>query len=205
MVETWHDATILITQQFQPKTDPAARGLAAFAARASYAAMMLTLTWGVLTATGWVRSVTGRKALRSSHMVLATGTLIFGGIHALGFFYLTIQPYSLQYLFLPFLSGQETRHSMGIVGFEVMLAIALTAGLQRFTSYRRWLWLHRCAYPAVALTALHAWFGAIANGHLATVWLGGITLLIPAVTVSLLRFLPAHTLERIGLVEEQVA
>jgi sulfoxide reductase heme-binding subunit YedZ len=167
--------------------------------------MMLTLTWGVLTATGWVRSVTGRKALRSSHMVLATGTLIFGGIHALGFFYLTIQPYSLQYLFLPFLSGQETRHSIGIVGFEVMVAIALTAGLQRFTSYRRWLWLHRCAYPAVALTALHAWFGSIANGHLAVVWLGGITLLVPAVTTSLLRFMPARTLERIGLVEEQVA
>ena len=200
-----HDATIMITQQFQPKTDPAARGLAALAARLSYAAMMLTLTWGVLTATGWVRSVTGRKALRSTHMVLATATLIFGFIHALGFVYLTIAPYSLQYLFVPFLSGQENRHNLGIVGLEVMLAIGLTAGLQRFTSYRRWLWLHRCAYPAVALTALHAWFGAIANGHLSIVWLGGITLLIPAATVSFLRFLPAHTLERIGLVEEQVA
>lgn len=205
MIESWHDATIVITQQFQPSSEPAARGLAAFAARASYAAMMLTLTWGVLTATGWVRSVTGRKALRSTHVVLATATLIFGGIHALGFFYLTIQPYSLQYLFLPFSSGQETRHLAGIVGLEVMFAIALTAGLQRFTSYRRWLWLHRCAYPAVGLTAVHAWFGAMANDHLAIVWLGGITLLIPAVTVSLLRFLPARALERIGLVEEQVA
>ncbi|MEV7094423.1 ferric reductase-like transmembrane domain-containing protein [Amycolatopsis sp. NPDC051045] len=205
MVETWHDATIFLTQQFQPKTDPAARGLAAFAARTSYAAMMLTLTWGVLTATGWIRSVTGRKGLRSTHMVLATATLIFGGIHALGFTFLTIQPYSWQYMFVPFLSGQETRHIIGMVGFEVMVAIFLTAGLQRFTSYRRWLWLHRCAYPAVALTALHSWFGAIANGHLATVWLGGITLLVPAVTVSLLRFMPARTLERLGLVEEQVA
>ncbi len=205
MASAWHDVTILITQQFQPKTDTAARGLAAFAARVSYALMMLTLTWGVLVATGWIRNVTGRKALRSTHMVLATATLVFAGVHALGFFYLTISPYTLEYLFIPFGSGQEARHIAGILGFEVMLAIAITAGFQRFSSYRRWLWLHRMAYPAVALTAIHAWFGAIANGHLSIVWLGGITLAIPAVTTSVLRFLPARTLERIGLVEEQVA
>ncbi|WP_103342947.1 ferric reductase-like transmembrane domain-containing protein [Amycolatopsis sp. CA-126428] len=205
MVETWHDATIFLTQQFQPKTDPAARNLAAFAARTSYAATMLTLTWGVLTATGWIRSVTGRKGLRSTHMVLATATIIFGLVHALGFTYLTVAPYSFAYMFVPFGSGQEGRHIAGIVGFEVMFAIFLTAGLQRFTSYRRWLWLHRCAYPAVALIAIHSWFGAIANGHLSVTWLAGITLLVPAVTVSMLRFMPARTLERIGLVEEQVA
>ena len=67
------------------------------------------------------------------------------------------------------------------------------------------LWLHRLAYPAVALTALHAFFGAVANGHLSVVWLGGITLAVPALTLALLRFLPPRTLERIGLVEEQVA
>ncbi|MFD9887747.1 ferric reductase-like transmembrane domain-containing protein [Amycolatopsis sp. NPDC059027] len=205
MVEHWHDVAITLTQQFQPKTDPAARGVAALCARFAYAAMCLTLTWGVLTATGWVRSVTGRKALRNGHMVLATMTLVFAGIHALGFFYLTINPYGLDYLFIPFLPTQESRHTAGIIGFEVMLAIAVTAGLQRWTSYRRWLWLHRCAYPAVGLTAIHAWFGAVANGHLSILWLGGITLLVPAVTVALLRFLPARTLERLGLVEEQVA
>ena len=84
---------------------------------------MLTLTWGVLTATGWVRTVTGRKALRGTHMVLATGTLIFGGVHALGFFYLTIAPYSLDYLFVPFVAGQEIRHIAGIIGFCVCVSL----------------------------------------------------------------------------------
>ncbi|WIX78332.1 ferric reductase-like transmembrane domain-containing protein [Amycolatopsis carbonis] len=202
MVDTVHEAVTTLAQQ---STDPAARGIAALSARLSYAFMCLTLCWGVLTATGWVRSVTGRKALRSGHLTLATLALSFGCLHALGFLYLTVNPFSLAYITVPFMPGTLARHTFGIVGLELMLAIALTTCVQRWTSYRRWLWLHRLAYPAVALTALHAFFGAIANGHLATLWLAGITLLVPPVTLALLRFLPPRTLERIGLVEEQVA
>ena len=202
MVDALHQAVTTLAQQ---STDTAARGVTALSARLSYAFMCLTLSWGVLTATGWVRSVTGRKALRSGHMVLATLTLAFGTLHALTFLYLTVNPFSLAYLSIPFMPGTLARHTFGIAGLELMLAIAFTACVRRWTSYRRWLWLHRLAYPAVALTALHAFFGAVANGHLSVVWLGGITLAVPALTLALLRFLPPRTLERIGLVEEQVA
>jgi sulfoxide reductase heme-binding subunit YedZ len=202
MVDAFHQAVTTLAQQ---TTDTSARGITALSARLSYAFMCLTLSWGVLTATGWVRSVTGRKALRSGHMVLATLTLAFGTLHALTFLYLTVNPFSFAYLSIPFMPGTLARHTFGIVGLELMLAIAFTACIRRWTSYRRWLWLHRLAYPAVALTALHAFFGAVANGNLSVVWLGGITLAVPALTLALLRFLPPRTLERIGLVEEQVA
>lgn len=181
------------------------RSIAQMSARLAYAFMCLTLCWGVLTATGWIRNVTGRKALRGGHLALAVLTLSFGLVHALSFLALSTGAFTLPMLTVPLLPGTMARHTLGIIGLELMLAIAITAGLHRFTSYRRWLWLHRMAYPAVLLTAVHSLFGAIANGNIAILWLGGITLLVPTVTLSVLRFLPVRTLERIGLVEEQVA
>src|SRR5438093_7242667 len=122
--------------------DSGLRTIAQYSARLSYVFMCLTLWWGVLTATGWIRNVTGRKALRGSHLALATLTLAFGLVHAMAFLFLSSGALSLAYLTIPFLPGTLGRHLLGILGFELMLAIALTASLYRFTSYRRWLWLH---------------------------------------------------------------
>ncbi|WP_158890698.1 ferric reductase-like transmembrane domain-containing protein [Amycolatopsis anabasis] len=199
MVDHWSQALVLAQT-----ADTGVRGIAALSARVAYAFMCLTLTWGVLTATGWARRLGERKALRSGHLALAVLTLSFGVIHALAFTFLSANAFDLAHLIVPLLPGSLVRHSLGIVGLEVMLAIAITAGLHRWTAYRRWLWLHRLAYPAVGITALHSLFGAMANGHLALLWLAGITLLVPAMTLSLLRFLPVRMLERVGLIEENV-
>jgi methionine sulfoxide reductase heme-binding subunit len=184
--------------------DTGLRHMAQYSARLSYVFMCFTLCWGVLTATGWMHHLTGRKAVRGSHLVLATLTLAFGAVHALCFLFLSSGALSVAYLTIPILPGAMARHELGVAGFELMVVIALTAGLHRFTSYRRWLFLHRLAYLAVPLTALHALTGAIANGNLATVWLLGTSLLVPALIVSVARFLPARVLERIGLIEEQI-
>jgi sulfoxide reductase heme-binding subunit YedZ len=85
-----------------------------------------------------------------------------------------------------------------------MVAIAFTASLYRWTSYRRWQFLHRMAYAAFALLVAHSLFGAIENGHLAVTWLAGLTLLIPTITMAILRYTPTRVLVQIGLVEEQV-
>ncbi|GAA5164382.1 hypothetical protein [Amycolatopsis dongchuanensis] len=188
----------------QSTTDAGLRGVAQMSARLAYVFMCLTLCWGVLTATGWVRNITGRKALRGSHMVLATLTLAFGIVHAAAFHFLSLGAFSVVQLSVPFLPGGLARHAFGIIGLELMLAIALTASTHRFIAYRRWLWLHRLAYLAIPLLAIHSFFGAIANGHLSVLWLAGITLLVPTFTLSVLRFLPSRALERIGLVEELV-
>jgi sulfoxide reductase heme-binding subunit YedZ len=88
---------------------------------------------------------------------------------------------------------------MGILGLELMIAILFSTGMRRFIRYSRWLRFHQFAYPAVAMTVVHSWFGAIHNGHLGLLWLGGITVLTPAVTLTLLRFLPPKVLTRAGL------
>ncbi|HVW43772.1 MAG TPA: ferric reductase-like transmembrane domain-containing protein [Amycolatopsis sp.] len=188
----------------QANTDDGLRTIAQLTARLAYVFMCLTLCWGVLTATGWVRNVTGRKALRGSHTALAMLTLAFGVVHAAGFYFLSNGALTLVYLMVPLAPGSLLRHTLGVVGLELMIAVAVTAGMHRFTSYRRWLWLHRLAYVAIPLLAIHSLFGAIANGNLQVLWLGGITILVPTLFLALLRFAPTRLLERIGLVEELV-
>lgn len=201
MYDGWSEVVILLTQK--QDTDSGLKGMAQTSARISYGFMCLTLSWGVLTATGWIKSLTGRKALRDSHMVLGILTLSFGVVHAMSFFFLP-DGLTLAQLTIPLLPGTLGRHELGVVGLEVMLAVAMTGGIHRFSSYRRFLWIHRLAYPAVGLTALHSFFGAMANGHLGLLWFGGITLLVPAVLLTALRFMPTRFLERMGLVEELV-
>lgn len=204
MLTTVSDAWVSALQPVAQSADTGLRNAAQLSARIAYVFMCLTLCWGVLTATGWVRNITGRKALRGAHMVMATLTLAFGVVHAAAFYFVSVGAFSVARLVVPLMPGTLARHSLGIIGLELMLAIALTAGMHRFIAYRRWLWLHRLAYLAIPLLAIHSFFGAIANGHLAVLWLAGITLLVPTITLSILRFLPSRALERIGLVEELV-
>ncbi|MFJ8911300.1 ferric reductase-like transmembrane domain-containing protein [Amycolatopsis sp. NPDC102389] len=201
MYDQWSEVVIVLTQKAD--TDPGIKGMAQTSARISYGFMCLTLCWGVLTATGWIKSLTGRKALRNSHMVLGVLTLSFGVVHAMSFLFLP-DGFTLAQISIPLLPGTLARHELGVLGLEVMIAVALTGGISRFSSYRRFLWIHRLAYPAVAITALHSFFGAMANGHLGLLWFGGITLMVPVVLLTALRFTPTRYLERLGLVEELV-
>lgn len=184
--------------------DDGLRGVAAVSARAAYALMCLTICWGVLTKTGWARRFGERKTLRSGHMVLATLTITFGIVHAMGFLFLAEGAFTFAQIAIPFGEGVFFRYAIAIVGLELMVAIAFTAGLYRWTSYRRWQWVHRSAYVAFGLLVVHSILGSMANGHLSVLWLAGLTLLIPAVTLSILRFVPTRMLVQIGLVEEQV-
>src|SRR5438067_8656969 len=118
--------------------DAGVRQIAALSARLAYLFMCLTLCWGVLTATGWVRRVTGHQALRGGHMMLAAFTLTAAGMHALAFLFLDKKIMSGADIVVPFLNGQ-IRHALGIIAFELMVAVTVTAGLHRFFRYRNWL------------------------------------------------------------------
>lgn len=182
--------------------DAGVRQTAVLSARLAYVLTCATLVWGVLVATGWLHRLTGRHATRSSHLVLATLAIAFGALHAAVFVFLTgATQFSVVDLTIPFADGLA-RHAAGIVGIELMLAISLSLLVQRFMSYRRWLWLHRMAYPAVLLVIAHSLLGAIANGHIEGVWMAGLTVLTPTAVIAVLRFVPAKVLVNAGLVEE---
>jgi sulfoxide reductase heme-binding subunit YedZ len=178
--------------------DDGVRELSVLSARLAYSLMCLTLTWGVLVSTGWFDRLTGRHALRASHQVMATVTLAFAFIHGMSFLVLDT-PLPLGRVIIPFIG--PLRDTFGTLAFEGMLAASIAVGLKRWTTYWRWLWIHRLAYPAFVLGVLHAFFQALARGTLSAVYLGGLTLLVPAVTVVLLRLVPPKALEAAGLAE----
>ena len=180
--------------------DAGIRQMAALSARLAYLAMCLTLCWGVLTATGWVRRVTGHQALRSGHAMLAVFTIATVGIHALSFLFLDERVITGLQLIIPFANG-VVRHALGIISFDLMFAILVTAGLHRFFRYRNWLRFHQLAYVAVALGVAHAWWGAWANSDIDLLWMAGITVAAPALMLTALRLLPARALIKLGLVD----
>jgi methionine sulfoxide reductase heme-binding subunit len=199
----------VLLQLADPATDAANAGhdealmdVAALSARIAYAMMCLTLTWGALTSMGWVNRFTGRQALRSGHLMLAALTLAFAAVHIATFVMLRVEPFSLEDVLLPFNSGGKFRHTMGILAFEGMLVASIAIGLRRWLSYWRWLWLHRLAYLAFVFGVGHSLLGAAARGDLEVLWLGGITLAVPAATVAFVRFMPAKALSTTGLLEE---
>ncbi len=175
--------------------------VATLSGRMAYVAMCLAACWGVLTATGWVRRITGRSALRATHRALATFAMVMAVSHAVSLLLLDDGSPAAYQLLVPLVGGGEVRHALGVVGLELMLAASVTAALQNTVFYRSWLRLHRLAYVGVWLGAMHAWLGASASGHVAVVWLGGITVLMPAVTLTVLRFLPPRLLVRVGVVQ----
>lgn len=180
-----------------PQHDIGVREVAALSARAAYVLMCFTLCWGIFTATGWIRRLTGHQAIRSGHMILATFTVAAGVTHAIVFLLLREQGLNAAGILIPF--GGRFRHGLGILGLELMIAIIFATGLKNFVNYRRWLRFHQLAYPAVALVVVHSWYGAIANGHLAVTWLAGVTALTPAITLTALRLTPPSILIKAGL------
>lgn len=196
-------ADALVSTVLPSPDDAGLHQVAALAARVAYLLMCLTLCWGVLVSTGWLQRISGRQATRSSHLVFATLTLAFGAMHAMVFLFIAGAHFDPVKLTVPLAEGGLFRHALGIVGLELMLAIALSTVVQRFFAYRRWLWLHRLAYPAVALTGLHAVFGAMANGHLDALWLAGLLIAAPAALITALRFVPPGVLTGLGLVGEE--
>lgn len=186
--------------------DSGVRDIATLSARFAYVTMCLTLAWGVLSATGWIRRVTGHEALRGGHVVLAMFTLATGVVHGLSYLFLDDESFSVIMLLVPFAGGGFARHAAGIVGLELFIAISITAALGRKVNGRSvvnrgWQRFHQVSYFSVGLLAIHSWLGAAANGNLASVWLGGITVLTPAVLLTVLRVLPPPALVRLGLLD----
>ncbi|WP_370949402.1 4Fe-4S domain-containing protein [Amycolatopsis sp. cg5] len=180
--------------------DTGVRKMAAVSGRLAYFFMCLTLCWGVLTATGWVRRVTGHQALRGGHVMLAAATLTAAGTHALAFLFLDERVLGGLQIVVPFLGG-EFRHALGIIAFDLLAVIFVTAGMHRFFRYRNWLRFHQSAYVAILLGVVHSWFGAWANSDIDVMWLAGITVAMPPLALTFLRVAPPELLVRLGLID----
>lgn len=182
--------------------DTAVRAGAQIAAQCGYVAMCLSLSWGVLVATGWVDRFARRPAMLRGHLVLAGFAIVLGAVHA-ALFLLLSDPgrrFSPAMITIPFFGGNPARWALGIAGLELLIAIAVSTALRPLLNYLGWLRFHWLAYPAVACGIAHSWLGAAVNGQLAMLWLGGLSVLTPTALIAILRFVPAKYLTFVGLV-----
>jgi len=165
--------------------DSSIRAVAQASARTAYVAMCLALAWGVFAATGWIGRLSGRRATRTGHITLALFAIVLGLLHAAAFSRLTDpnELFPATTLINPINPAGKLRWALGIVGLELVIAVLATSILRRLFVYRRWLNLHRLAYPAVALIIVHSWLGAWVNGNLSLLWLAGLTVLVPTALV----------------------
>ncbi|MFD2415624.1 hypothetical protein [Amycolatopsis pigmentata] len=180
--------------------DAGVHDVAALSARAAFVFLCLGLCWGIFTSTGWLHRLTGRQATRSSHLVLVTMALAFATLHAAAFLLMRDTHVGIPQLAVPFLSGGYGV-AAGIMSLELMLTVTAATVIRRLLSHRRWLWLHRFGYPAVALGVLHSFIGAFVDDHLRAFWMFGVILTVPAALMAGLRFLPVGLLTGVRLLE----
>ena len=166
------------------------RKMAALAGYISYALMGASIVWGVLTTTGWARRWVRRQTLYGGHMTLAITTLVFTLLHAVSYVFQTGDNFSWIKVVLPI---GEPEVGIGVISFELMLAVSMSIWIQRRLSYRRWHIIHWLVYPAYGLGLAHVF----ATSTEATQGLLFIALLVTAlcvVALLILRSLPATAL-----------
>lgn len=180
--------------------DAGVHDVAALSAHAAFVFLCLGLCWGVFTSTGWLHKLTGRQATRSSHLVLITMALAFATVHAAAFLLMRDTAVGVPQLVVPFAMGGYVV-AAGVLSLELMLAVTAATVIRRLLSHRRWLWVHRFGYPAVALGVLHSFVGAFADGHLRALWMAGVLLSVPTALLAGLRFLPVGLLTSARMLE----
>lgn len=184
--------------------DAGVRHIATLAGYLCFGLMAMTVCFGILTTTGWVRRSIERRTLAGGHMLLAVITLSFGAIHAIAYAFQTSEHFTYLMVVVPFVGGGEPEVAMGIIGLELALAIAVSIWVQKRLGYRRWHLLHYLAYPAFALSVAHT---VATSPEVRS--LGGVGLIVVAATaaaalLAVLRMLPAKTAVAAHLTPEEL-
>ncbi len=117
--------------------------------------MVGTVAWGVLTTTHLARRSIRRQTLYGGHMTMAIMTLSFLFVHIAGNVFNPLSPVGIANAIVPFVPGSTAGVSMGVVGAELALVIAVSVWFQRRLGYRTWHRIHWLAYPAYSLALAH--------------------------------------------------
>ncbi|MGF7235544.1 MAG: ferric reductase-like transmembrane domain-containing protein [Frankia sp.] len=117
--------------------------------------MVATVLWGVLLATRLLDRRVRRQTLYGGHMVLAILALVTSVLHACVHLFRHDAYFDLKKITIPWLGGADTIVSVGILGLEIVICVAISVWLQRRISYRRWHRFHWWAYGGFALIAVH--------------------------------------------------
>jgi sulfoxide reductase heme-binding subunit YedZ len=188
---------VLVALPVVVAADSQVRAIARLMARLAYLMICAALCWGLLISPAqdykWFGRLVGHSGKTGAHLVFGTLALVFGGVHAAMFMFLS-EPYPLVKLVVPLVDGGLARHALGIIGFELILLGALAVAVKRFLGIRRWLFVHRLVYPALCLIVLHSAIGAWVNGDFLLLAPAGVCLLLPVCWLLLRKYVAYHEL-----------
>jgi DMSO/TMAO reductase YedYZ heme-binding membrane subunit len=130
--------------------------------------MAATVIWGLFLITRLPERHIRRQTLYGGHMLLAILALAAGVVHAQVHYFRHDAYYTESKIWLPW-GGAKADVLPGIVGLEILLAVAFSIWFQRRVGYRRWARFHWLAYPGFVLIAIHsAW--ASREQHFDIIW-----------------------------------
>jgi methionine sulfoxide reductase heme-binding subunit len=159
-----------------------------YAGYTAFGLMFATVVWGILTSAGTVRRWLKRQTIYGGHMIFSIMAMSFTAMHAASHLFKTEGRYHLVQLIVPFASPFKV--TIGVLAFELMIAVAVSVWLQRRLSYHRWQLVHRVAYASYVLAIGHVALSAhhLTQGPLIAALVSTSAVVI---VIAIARFIPA--------------
>jgi len=149
--------------------------------------MSATVIWGLFLITRLPERHIRRQTLYGGHMVLAILALAASVMHAQVHYFRHDAYYPESRIWFVW-GGAKADVLPGILGLEILVAVALSIWFQRRVGYRRWHRFHWFAYPGFVLIAIHsAW--ASREQHFSIIWVGIVAALFVPLALFVLRVL----------------
>lgn len=118
--------------------------------------LWLTVMWGLFLRNGWALTWVRHATLLATHTTLALLGLCLAAVHAGVQLVKPGNLFRVVDLFVPFTFWRDPIGvGVGVIGLEILVAVALSIGFQRVLGYSRWRGLHALAYVAFTLTVAH--------------------------------------------------
>lgn len=122
----------------------------------SYFLMWLAVMWGMFLRNGWALTWVRHSTLLATHTTVALLGLTLGAVHAGAQLAKPAQLFRLVDILVPFVYYRDPIGvGVGVIGLEVMIAVALSIIVQRWLGYSRWRGLHAMTYVAFTLIVAH--------------------------------------------------
>lgn len=122
----------------------------------SLALLWLALIAGLALARGWMMTQFKHATMLAIHHSLALLGLTLGIVHGVAQIVAPAQTVKLIHTFVPFTNSVDpVGIGLGVVGTEVMIALILSVGIQKWLGFHRWRAVHALAYASYTLVTGH--------------------------------------------------
>jgi sulfoxide reductase heme-binding subunit YedZ len=122
----------------------------------SFFLIWLAVMWGLLLRNGWALTWVRHSTLLATHTTVALLGLCLAVVHAGVQLVKPGNLFRLIDLLVPFTFWRDPIGvGVGVIGLEVLVAVAISITVQRFLGFSRWRALHSMAYVAFTLIVAH--------------------------------------------------